>query len=137
MDMADRQKHRGVMSDRAKAAADRISERMKGRDASRLAALLSSADDQRRVDVDAMVESILTKLRAAIEAAEISRYAIEKRTGVTQSYLSKLMKGERGNLTIETLAKLAVELELTVRLEPARKTPRDETAFPLRRKKRK
>jgi predicted XRE-type DNA-binding protein len=82
--------------------------------------ILSSADDQRRVDVDAVVETILTTLRAAIENAEISRYAIEKRTGVTQSYLSKLMKGERGNLTIETLAKLAVELGLTVRLEPAR-----------------
>jgi predicted XRE-type DNA-binding protein len=114
--MADRKKHSGVMSERANAAADRIAERMKGRDASRLAALLSSVDDQRRVDVDAMVESILTTLRAAIENADISRYAIEKRKGVTQSYLSKLMKGERGNLTIETLAKLAVELGLTVRL---------------------
>jgi predicted XRE-type DNA-binding protein len=134
--MADRKKHRGVMSERAKAAAERIAERMKGRDASRLAALLSSADDQRRVDVDAMVESILTRLRAAIDNAEISRYAIEKRTGVTQSYLSKLMKGQRGNLTIETLAKLAVELGLTVRLEPARKTAREETAVPLKRKKR-
>ncbi len=29
------------------------------------------------------------------------------------------MKGERGNLTIETLAKLAVELGLTMRLESA------------------
>jgi predicted XRE-type DNA-binding protein len=124
------------MSERAKAAADRIAERMKGRDASRLAALLSSADDQRRVDVDAMVESILTMLRAAIDDAGISRYAIEKRTGVTQSYLSKLMKGERGNLTIETLAKLAVELGLTVRLEPARKTARDETVFPSKGKRR-
>jgi predicted XRE-type DNA-binding protein len=132
--MADRKKHRGVMSERANAAADRIAERMKGRDASRLTALLSSADDQRRVDVDAMVESVLTTLRAAIENAEISRYAIEKRTGVTQSYLSKLMKGERGNLTIETLAKLAVELGLMVQLEPARNA-REETAVPLRRNK--
>ena len=62
--------------------------------------------------------------------------AIEKRTGVTQSYLSKLMKGERGNLTIETLAKLAVELGMTVRLEPARKAAREEKTLLLKRKKR-
>ncbi len=79
MVMADRTKHRGVMSERANAATGRIAKRMKGRDASRLAAFLSTADDQKRVDVDAMVESVLTTLREAIGNAGISRYAIEKR----------------------------------------------------------
>src|ERR1700753_3574152 len=116
--MADSTKRRGVeMTPKAKAAADRIAERMKGRDSSRLAAFLADPEQQRQLDEAAIVEAIVSTLQAAIEAAGVSRYEIAKRTGITQSLLSRLVNGERPNVTIETLAKLAVELGLTVRVE--------------------
>jgi len=69
---------------------------MKGRDASRLAALLRSADDQKagRCGYDGRGNPDHAARRDR-ERGNLA-YAIEKRTGVTQSYLSKLMKGERG-----------------------------------------
>jgi predicted XRE-type DNA-binding protein len=94
---------------------------MKGQDAARLAAFLEDEQQRRRFDESAMIDQIVTALQDAIERAEISRYEIARRTGITQSLLSRLMSGDRPNVTIETLAKLAVELGLTVRIEPAKR----------------
>lgn len=119
--MADGKKHRGgrvvTMTPRAKAAADRIAARMKGKDATRLLAFINDPEQRKRIDEEVLADSIVSTIRAAIEESELSRYEIAKRTGLTQGFLSKVVKGERTNMTVETLAKLCIELGVTVTLK--------------------
>ena len=96
----------------------------------------SPAPTIKGTSIDAMVESILTTLRAAIDNTEISRYGDREADGCYAELPVEADEGGEGNLTIETLAKLAVELGMTVRLEPARKAAREEKTLLLKRKKR-
>jgi DNA-binding Xre family transcriptional regulator len=105
------------MTPRAKAAADRIAARMKGKDATRLLAFINDPEQRKRIDEEVLADSIVSTIRAAIEESELSRYEIAKRTGLTQGFLSKVVKGERTNMTVETLAKLCIELGVTVTLK--------------------
>jgi transcriptional regulator with XRE-family HTH domain len=61
---------------------------------------------------------ILDAICEAIEASGQSRYRIAKRTGISQTQLSRLMTGERG-LSFEASERLAeyLGLEITVRLK--------------------
>jgi transcriptional regulator with XRE-family HTH domain len=53
------------------------------------------------------------QIRDVIKSSGISRYALSKRTGVTQAALCRFMQGQRG-LTTDTLDRLAPELQLEV-----------------------
>jgi transcriptional regulator with XRE-family HTH domain len=64
-----------------------------------------------------LADAIVHQLIEAIEASGETPYALAKRSGVSPSTLSKFLGGTRPNLTIETLAKLCIELGLTIRLE--------------------
>lgn len=67
-----------------------------------------------------LAEAVVRQLIAAIEASGETPYAIAKRSGISKSTLSKFLGGTRPNLTIETLAKLCVQLGLTIQLERER-----------------
>ena len=53
------------------------------------------------------------QIRSVIQKSGISRYALSKRTGVTQAALCRFMQGQCA-LTTETLDRLAPELGLTI-----------------------
>jgi len=53
------------------------------------------------------------QIRAAIEAAGVTRYRISKDTGISESMVSKFMSGDRG-LSMEYLDVLGEYLELDV-----------------------
>jgi len=59
------------------------------------------------------MSQILDAIREAIEASGKTRYRIWKDTGISESQLSKLMRGKRG-LSIEALERLAEYLDLEV-----------------------
>jgi ribosome-binding protein aMBF1 (putative translation factor) len=56
-------------------------------------------------------EKLSDQLRQAIDASEMSRYAIAKAIGLDQSVLSRFMAGKSG-LAFETIDKLGELLEL-------------------------
>jgi len=62
-----------------------------------------------------MVQSLRfsDQIRTAIDQSGISRYALSKRTGVTQAALCRFMQGKCG-LTTDTLDRLAPELSLVL-----------------------
>ena len=57
--------------------------------------------------------SISDQLRAAVEAAEISRYEISRRTGIAQSILSRFINHGAG-LSLENIDKLGDCLGLRI-----------------------
>lgn len=59
-------------------------------------------------------KSLADQLRAAIEAAEMTRYEISKQCGVEQAVLSKFVNGQR-SLNLETIERLAPVLGLGFR----------------------
>jgi len=65
--------------------------------------------------------NVLKEIRKAIEASGETRYRLWKATGIGQSHLSRLMRGEAG-LSVENLEKLAeaLGLEITIRRAKAK-----------------
>jgi transcriptional regulator with XRE-family HTH domain len=59
------------------------------------------------------VSNFSDQIRSAIRGSGISRYALSKRTGVTQAALCRFMQGQCG-LTTDTLDRLAPKLKLRV-----------------------
>jgi len=66
------------------------------------------------------METILDKIRKAIETGKKTRYAISKETDISESQLSRLMSGERG-LSIEALERIADCLGLEILIRPRKK----------------
>jgi len=66
---------------------------------------------------------VLDEIRKAIEASGKTRYRLWKETGIDQSHLSRLMKGEAG-LSVASLEKLAEALGLEILIRPAQKLRR-------------
>jgi len=62
--------------------------------------------------------NVLDEIRKAIEASGKTRYRLWKETGIGQSHLSRLMRGEAG-LSVENLERLAEALELDITIRPA------------------
>ena len=60
-----------------------------------------------------VMSNILDAIREAIETGDKTRYRIWKDTGISESQLSKLMRGKRG-LSIEALERLAEYLNLEI-----------------------
>jgi plasmid maintenance system antidote protein VapI len=60
-----------------------------------------------------MKTTISEAIRAALEDSESSRYAIARECGVSESVLSRFVRGERG-LTLDTVDRLAKVLGLTI-----------------------
>ena len=60
-----------------------------------------------------VMSQILDAIREAIETGDKTRYRIWKDTGISESQLSKLMRGKRG-LSIEALERLAEYLNLEI-----------------------
>jgi transcriptional regulator with XRE-family HTH domain len=60
---------------------------------------------------------ILSAVREAIEKSGKTRYRIAKETGLDESHLSKLMRGEAG-LSIEKLMTLLDYLEMELIIKP-------------------
>ena len=60
-----------------------------------------------------VMSKILDAIREAITTGDKSRYRIWKDTGISESHLSKLMRGERG-LSIEAVERLAEYLDLEI-----------------------
>jgi len=58
-----------------------------------------------------MADSIAGALRRALKTSELSRYAIAKETGITQSILSRFLHGKAG-ITLDTADRLAKILGL-------------------------
>ena len=56
---------------------------------------------------------ISDQIRAAIEAADVTRYRIELETGIDKATLSRFMAG-KGGMTVETLDKLGDYLGLEI-----------------------
>jgi len=115
--MADRKKSGGVTAEQS-ATLDAVASRVRGtKGADRL---LTFVD--RNAEAEAIEKYIVLQLKEAIERSGLTGYALAKRTGVAQSTISKFLSGEQMNLTIETLAKLCVEVGAVVRLDqkPAR-----------------
>jgi len=63
------------------------------------------------------MSKILDEIRDAIEKGDTTRYRISKDLGISESHLSKLMRGERG-LSIEAAERLAVYLNLEITIRP-------------------
>lgn len=62
------------------------------------------------------------QLREAIEKAGVSRYELSKKTGVSQSTLSKFILGQRPGLSFDALDRIGQELGLVlVKKSPAKK----------------
>jgi transcriptional regulator with XRE-family HTH domain len=59
------------------------------------------------------MSQILDAIREEMDASGKTRYRIWKDTGISESQLSKLMRGKRG-LSIEALERLAEYLDLEV-----------------------
>jgi len=66
------------------------------------------------------MSKILDTIRQAIEAGSKTRYRIWQETGISQSQLSKLMRGKRG-LSIEALERLAEYLNLEISIRPKKR----------------
>jgi hypothetical protein len=68
-------------------------------------------------------DDILDAIRKAIEHGDVTRYRIAKDTGLNESQLCKIMKGDAG-LSLESLTILAnyLDLEIIIRARPRRKT---------------
>ncbi len=68
------------------------------------------------------MELFSDQLRAAIEAADVSRYRLSKLTGVSQGQLSGFVRGTR-KLSLDTIDRLAEELgwQLTVQAKRKKK----------------
>jgi len=66
------------------------------------------------------MSQILDAIRKAIDKGAKSRYRIWKDTGISESHLSKLMRGERG-LSIEAAERLAEYLNLEITIRPKRR----------------
>lgn len=64
--------------------------------------------------------NVLDEIRKAIEASGESRYRLWKATGISQSHLSRLMRGEAG-LSVENLEHLAEALGLEIIIRPAKR----------------
>jgi transcriptional regulator with XRE-family HTH domain len=64
-----------------------------------------------------VMSKILDAIREAIEKGDTSRYRIWKDLGLSESHLSKLMRGERG-LSIEAAERLAEYLNLEITIRP-------------------
>ena len=113
--MADRKKSRGVTTAEQSAALDRVANRVRGdeRAAERLLSFVN-----RNAEAEALATYVVLKLKEAIEQSGSSAYMIAKRTGISESTMSKFLSGEKQNLTIETLTKLCVDLGLIVMLHP-------------------
>jgi len=114
--MADRKKgsRRSVTAEQ-RAMLDRVATRVRGKDgaADRVVAFVD-----RNAQAEALETYIVLQLKEGIERSGLTGYALAKRTGLAQSTVSKFLNGEQMNLTIETLARLCVELDLIVLLEP-------------------
>lgn len=112
MDVADR-KARGrkvanLAEERARRAADRIAERYRGKDTSRLEAFLAEQIEAERMDTMSAV------VRQAIEASELSITELARRAEIDHGQLSRFMSGQR-TITLETLDPLAKVLGLEIR----------------------
>jgi len=108
--MADSPQRRGVV--RPITPADRIAKRWRDSDPSRLVNFID----------EATMGTILDQVIRAIEESGITRYELAKRTGVSESALSRLVRGER-SISVETLERLAEELGLELRISK-KKSPR-------------
>ena len=64
--------------------------------------------------------NVLDAIRKAIEASGETRYRLWKVTGISQSHLSRVMRGEAG-LSVENLERLAEALELEIIIRPAKR----------------
>lgn len=93
----------------AETAADRIAERYKGRDASRLIRFLEG---------HAREEVVADQLRRAIDESKLSDYELAKRADVAQSVVSRFKTGEQG-ISLATFEKLCLALEVEVVLKKA------------------
>jgi len=67
-----------------------------------------------------VMSHILDAIREAIEKGDKSRYRIWKDLGISESHLSKLMRGERG-LSIEAAERLAAYLDLEITIRPKKR----------------
>jgi ribosome-binding protein aMBF1 (putative translation factor) len=120
VDVADRKARRRkvvpIAEERIRRAADRIAERYRGKDASRLEAFLVE-----QVEAEKAM-GMSDTVRQAIEASGLSLAELARRSGVSPAQLSRFLRGER-SLTLETLDPLAkvLGLELT---KKRGKTPR-------------
>ena len=83
----------------------------------RLAARVAGMSPEQRDRLAALLHKgppVTEQLRMAIEASELSRYALWKATGVDQGQLSKFMGGTAG-LSLDNLDKLCAVLGLELR----------------------
>lgn len=64
--------------------------------------------------------NVLDAIRKAIEASGETRYRLWQATGISQSQLSRLMKGQAG-LSVESLEKLAEALGLEIIIRSAKR----------------
>ena len=78
---------------------------------------------QARCMLVAMVKT-LDRLRQAIRDSDKTRYRLAKKSGISESALSRLMSGERG-LSIEAAEKLAEALELEIIIRPVQRKARN------------
>jgi plasmid maintenance system antidote protein VapI len=58
--------------------------------------------------------NLVDDLRTEIDSSELSRYEIAKRAEISESVLSHFMSGRR-SMTLDTAAKIAIVLGLTLR----------------------
>ena len=72
---------------------------------------------------DATVSPLLKQIVVAIETSGQTRYQIAKGSGVAQSQLSRLVRGE-GGMSVANIERIAEYLGLEVVLRPKRKTRR-------------
>ena len=118
--MADGKKSRSVGTSES-AALDRVAARVRN-DADVAERLAGFVD--RSAEAEALATYIVLQLKEAIANSGSSAYAIAKRSNVSESSISKFIRGEKPNLTLDTLAKLCVDLGLVVMLVPKRNATR-------------
>lgn len=63
-------------------------------------------------------ETVSEVVRRAIEESGVSRYELAKRSGVSQSVLSRFVAGDR-SINLETLDRLAEVLGIEIRIRGA------------------
>jgi antitoxin component HigA of HigAB toxin-antitoxin module len=100
-----RKKVASIADERIRRAADRIAERYRGKDTSRLEEFLKE-----QVEAEQM-GSMTDVVRRAIEASGLTPAEIGRQAGISKSQLSRFMRGER-SMTLETADKLAKVLRL-------------------------
>lgn len=66
-----------------------------------------------------LVAKLLEVIRRAIEASGKTRYRIAQDTGILQSHLSRLMRGDAG-LSVDSVERLADYLGLEITIRPKR-----------------